>query len=189
MQPLLRSERLLLRPYTLEDASTVQRLAGDWRVAEPTAAIPHPYPDGAAESWISTHPDLFASRKGSSYAVTLESTTELVGTVSLLDVSSIHARAEVGYWVGVQHWGSGYCTEAIGLLVSFAEAHFGLTRLVGRCIASNVASARVLEKAGFSLEGRQVKHLLHQGRYEDMLLFGRCNSARGVVSPLTGTPK
>ena len=182
MQPPLRSERLLLRPYTLEDASTVQRLAGDRRVAEPTAAIPHPYPDGAAGSWISTHSDLFASREGASYAVTLASTTELVGTVSLLDISPLHARAEVGYWIGFQHWGSGYCSEAIGMLASFAEEHFGLTRLVGRCIGSNVASARVLKKAGFTLEGRQTKHFLHKGRYEDMLLFGRCSSTRGVAS-------
>lgn len=156
----------------------MQRLAGDRRVAEPTAAIPHPYPDGAAESWISTHSQLFASRKGVSFALVVES-SELVGTVSLLDVAPAHARAEVGYWVGVSHWGRGYCTEALGMLVAFAEDHFGLTRLVGRCIASNAASARVMEKAGFTLEGRQIKHVQRDGRYEDMLLFGRCSSARG----------
>ena len=179
MQPSLRSPRLLLRPYVLADAPTVQRLAGDRRVAEPTAAIPHPYPEHAAESWISTHPELFASRKGVSFAIIVESNTELVGTVSLLDVAAAHARAEVGYWVGVQHWGQGYCTEALGLLVQFAEEHFGLTQLVGRCVASNISSARVMEKVGFSLEGRQIKHVQRSGRYEDMLLFGRCSGKRG----------
>lgn len=187
MQPSLRSARLLLRPYALSDAPIVQRLAGDRRVAEPTAAIPHPYPDGAAELWISTHPELFASRKGVSFAITIESSTELIGTVSLLDVAAAHARAEVGYWVGVQHWGRGYCTEAIGALVSFAEEHLHLTRLVGRCVASNVASARVMEKAGFSLEGRQIKHVQRYDRYEDMLLFGRCSRSRGEALTLRRT--
>jgi [ribosomal protein S5]-alanine N-acetyltransferase len=179
VQPTLRSPRLLLRPYVLADAPAVQRLAGDRRVAEPTAAIPHPYPDGAAESWISTHPGMFSTRKGASFAIIVESSTELVGTVSLLDLAAAHARAEVGYWVGVQHWGRGYCTEALGMLVRFAEDHFSLTRLVGRCIATNIASARVMEKVGFSLEGRQLQHVRRNDRFEDMLLFGRCAAQRG----------
>jgi ribosomal-protein-alanine N-acetyltransferase len=182
VQPRIQSKRLLLRPYELEDASSVQRLAGDRRVAEPTAAVPHPYPDGAAQAWISTHSASFASRRGVSYAVTLASTTELVGTVSLLEISSLHARAEIGYWIGFEHWGFGYCTEALGMLTVFAEEALGLTRLIGRCIASNVGSARVLEKSGFSLEGRQAKHFLNKGgHYEDMLLFGRCSSTRNVT--------
>lgn len=179
MQPSLCSTRLILRPYTLADAPSVQRLAGDRRVAEPTAAIPHPYPAGAAESWISTHAGLFASRKGVCFAVTLGVTDELIGTVSLLDVAAAHARAEVGYWMGLSHWGRGYCTEAVGMLVTFAEEHWDLTRLVGRCVASNPASARVMEKAGFILEGQLIKHVLRGGRYEDMLLFGRCSPRRG----------
>jgi ribosomal-protein-alanine N-acetyltransferase len=180
-QPSLRSERLLLRPYAFHDAPAVQSLAGDRRVAAPTAAIPHPYPDGAAAAWISTHRDLFASGKEATFAVTLAAGGELVGTVSLLDTSARHARAEVGYWVGLKYWGCGYCTEALGTLVRFAEEHFGLTRLVGRCIASNSASVRVLEKSGFSFEGRQAKHILHEGRHEDMLLFGRCSAARDAA--------
>jgi RimJ/RimL family protein N-acetyltransferase len=183
MQPSLRSNRLLLRSYTLADAPIVQRLAGDRRVALPTAAIPHPYPDGAAESWISTHPELFAARKGVCFAITVGATAELVGTMSLLDIAAAHARGEVGYWVGLQHWGNGYCTEALHLLMSFAEEHFALTRLTGRCVASNVASARVMEKVGFSLEGRLIKHVLREGRYEDMLLFGRCSWNRGETRP------
>jgi [ribosomal protein S5]-alanine N-acetyltransferase len=69
----------------------------------------------------------------------------------------------------------------VGTLIRFAEEQFGLTRLVGRCIGSNSASARVLEKSGFSLEGRQAKHILHEGQYEDMLLFGRCSAGRDAA--------
>lgn len=54
----------MLRPLTLADASDVQRLAGEREIAETTAAIPHPYPDGAAETWIATHADRFARRDG-----------------------------------------------------------------------------------------------------------------------------
>ena len=179
MQPSLTTDRLRLRPYEMSDAPEIRRLAGDRRVAQPTAAIPHPYPEGAAEAWISAHPDLFASKKGVSYAVTLAATAQLVGTVSLLDVAAQHSRAEVGYWVGVEHWGRGYCTEALALLLSFGEGHFRVSRFVGRCLATNLGSARVLAKSGFIPEGRQVKHVHHFGSYEDMLLFGKCAARRG----------
>lgn len=180
MQPILVSPRLRLRPYDRSDAPEVQRLAGDRRVAEPTAAIPHPYPDGAAQAWIAGHGKLFESGRGVCFAVTLTATSELLGTVSLLDVSAAHLRAEVGYWVGHEHWGRGYCREALATLMAFAEDHFHTSRFIGRCLASNLASARVLEHCGFVPEGRQVAHARREGRYEDMLLFGRCRAERSA---------
>lgn len=178
MQPILVSPHLRLRPYSKSDGAEVRRLAGERRVSEPTAAIPHPYPDGAAEAWISGHEKLFETGRGVSYAITLATTSELLGTVSLLDVSAEHFRAEVGYWVGLEHWGNGYCTEALSTLMAFAEDHFKTSRFIGRCLASNRGSARVLQKSGFAPEGRQVKQVRREGRYEDMLLFGRCCGTR-----------
>ncbi len=181
MQPVLNSRRLLLRSYTQADAPEVQRLASDRHVAEPTAAISHPYPEGAAQAWIATTADVFSSGRGVSYAITLQSTSQLVGTVSLLDFSSAHTRAEVGYWVGIDYWGHGYCAEALACLLDFGRAHFAITRFVGRCAALNLASARVLEKCGFTREGVQVKHVLRNGCFEDMLLYGRCHPSRHVA--------
>lgn len=181
MQPILLSQRLRLRPYAMSDAPDVQRLAGDRRVAQPTLGIPHPYPDGAAETWISGHEKTFETGRGVSYAITLATTSELLGTVSLLDISAEHFRAEVGYWVGVEQWGKGYCTEALSTLMAFAEDHFKTSRFVGRCLADNVGSARVLQKCAFLPEGRQVRHMRREDRYEDMLLFGRCCGKRDLA--------
>lgn len=172
MQPTLTTARLLLRPFTLADAPDVQRLAGDARVAGPTAAVPHPYPDGAAEAWIATHAAAFAAGLQVNCAITLRSTGTLLGAISLMDIHLADARAEVGYWIGVDHWRQGYCSEALVALIGYAHQGLGLTRIVARCAASNPGSAGVMEKAGLQREGLLRLHTRKQGRFEDMLLYG-----------------
>ncbi|MCP3675590.1 MAG: GNAT family N-acetyltransferase, partial [Gammaproteobacteria bacterium] len=54
-QPILKTKRLILKPFTIEDSSRVTVLAGDKKIADVTANIPHPYPEGLANEWISTH--------------------------------------------------------------------------------------------------------------------------------------
>jgi RimJ/RimL family protein N-acetyltransferase len=162
-----------LRPFFLEDADSVELLAGDLRVAETTAAIPHPYPTGAAIGWISGHGAVFESRSGAVYAITDRTSGHLLGAISLLEVSTTHARCELGYWVAYKHWSKGICTEAARTLVDFAEQEFGATRVIARCLARNLGSARVLEKAGLVLEGRLVKHVQHRGVFEDLLVYGK----------------
>lgn len=171
LQPTLTSSRLTLRPYSAADAAEVRRLAGDRRIADTTTSIPHPYPECAAEAWIALHPASFAARKEVTFAVTVAS-GELLGTASLLDLSAAHARAELGYWIGFEFWGRGYCTEAVSRLVEFAQQDLDITRIIARCLARNTASARVMEKVGLKREWHLVKHTLKNGVYEDVLLYG-----------------
>ena len=189
MQPSFDTPRLILRPYDSSDASIVQRLAGDQRVADAATTIPHPYPDGAAEVWIATHATAFEAKKEITFATTLRTTGQVVGTVSLLDISARHARAELGYWTGVPFWGAGYCTEAVARLIAYARECLGTSRIVGRCLARNPASARVMEKAGLVREGHLVKHVLKNDSYEDVLLYGVVLSHRGSeANPLSHKP-
>ena len=171
-QPTLNIARLCLRPFRFADAPEVQRLAGDPLVADTTLSIPHPYPDGAAEAWIARHQSGFESRGPAVYAMTLGDGGQLVGTISLINVSLADARAELGYWVGVEYWRRGYCTEAARALIAFAAESWSITRIVAKCLARNPASARVMEKLGMSYEGRLPLHTHKNGRFEDLLLYG-----------------
>ena len=78
--PTLQTERLVLRAFSLNDAKEIQRQAGSPKIAATTLAIPHPYPDGAAEDWISRHQETFKNGHGADWAITLKSTNELIGT-------------------------------------------------------------------------------------------------------------
>jgi [ribosomal protein S5]-alanine N-acetyltransferase len=178
MQAILHTPRLSLRPFTLADADMVELLAGDIRVAETTAAIPHPYPKGAAAEWISTHQAIFESREGVIYAITDSTSGQLFGAINLLRISVTHARCELGYWVAHEHWSKGICSEAARALIDYAVHELGISRVVARCLARNPGSARVMEKAGLVLEGRLVKDVLHRGVYEDMLIYGKVFSNR-----------
>lgn len=163
--PTLKSETLLLRPFILEDASTVQKLAGNKRVSDTTANVPYPYDDGLAESWISTHESRWKNGEGLTYAVALIESNILVGAVGFVTI--INAEAELGYWIGVPYWGKGYCTEAVKLLVNFSFDDLGLKRVYAKHLARNPASGRVLVKAGFAHIGSTFEECRkHEGQVE-----------------------
>jgi len=186
MQPTLHTPRLTLRPFHRDDSDDVERLAGDVRVAATTAAIPHPYPKGAAAVWIATHASKFDTLTGVDYAITDSESGELLGAISLLNLSAAHARCEIGYWVAHNHWSMGICSEAARALIVYAHSALGITRVVAHCLARNVGSSRVMEKAGLLREGRLARHVCHQGAFEDVLLYGMVFPEREAPSQLQG---
>jgi RimJ/RimL family protein N-acetyltransferase len=170
-QPTLITERLLLRPLTLADAPDVQRLAGEREIAATTAAIPHPYPDGAAEAWIETHAGRFARGEAAAFAVTRRADSALLGVVGL-EINAEMQRAELGYWIGKPYWNQGYCTEAAAAVVRFALLDLGLRRVFARHFSRNPASGRVMQKIGMRHEGTLRRHAVRWGEVHDLELYG-----------------
>lgn len=167
--PILETPRLILRQFVLADASRVRELAGDRAIAATTMNIPHPYPDGAAEEWIATLPELFDGGKSVHFAVTLRSTGELVGGCGLL-INELHKRAELGYWIGKEYWGNGYATEAAIAVIDYAFSR-GMNRVFAEHYHTNPASGRVLQKAGMTLEGTLRQHMVKWGEPMDMVVY------------------
>lgn len=169
-QPILRTARLVLRPFEPADAKAVQHLAGAPEVADTTQNIPHPYEDGMAEAWIATHSGAFERRESVVLAIT-HPTDGIVGALNLR-LEMQHERAEIGYWIGVPFWGRGYATEAVreGLRYGFLE--LGLHRIYATHMTRNPASGRVMQKAGMRHEGRHREHVVVKGRHEDIEVYG-----------------
>ncbi len=169
--PTIHTARLVLRAFSGSDAADIRRLAGDWRVADTTATIPHPYPDGAAEAWVVTHEAAWNLGRGLTLAITLRDTRELAGAIGLSIVPE-HRSAELGYWLGVSHWGNGCATEAARALIDHGFGKLDLHRIHAHHFARNPASGRVLEKAGMKLEGLRRQAFLKWGRFEDIREWG-----------------
>ena len=157
-QRVIKSKRLLLRPFQADDAKEVQRLAGNIKVSATTLNIPYPYDDGLAEEWISTHIDHWNNRTSISYAITDRKNFKLLGTMSL--VSIYNTEAELGYWVGEPFWGNGYCTEAAKAIVEFAFTELGIIKISGEHLLSNIASGKVMKNIGM----RYLKRIQKQDR-------------------------
>ena len=183
MQPSLITPRLRLRPFEVGDSIAVQRLAGDRRVALAATAIPHPYPDGEAERWIATHAPAFVARREITFAIALADEGALVGAIALIDLSERHARGELGYWIGVDYWNRGYCTEAAAEMIRYAHESLRVTKIVARCALQNKASSRVMEKLGLEREGLLAKHAWKHGRYDDVLVYGLVLPGRELRGP------
>jgi ribosomal-protein-alanine N-acetyltransferase len=174
---VIECERLRLRPFTLADAPDVARLAGDALVAETTLNIPHPYPPGAAEAWIGAHRAEW--ERGTALNLALERREDgvLLGAIGL-GINADHASAEVGYWIGVPYWGSGYATEAARALIAYAFDELGLNRLYAYHVTGNPASGRVMQKAGMRLEGELRQNLRKGGEFRDSRLYAVIRSDR-----------
>ncbi len=144
--PVLETKRLILRAPRLEDTKPVAALANDRRIADNTARIPHPYKASDAEGFIT------GANKADGEAVfliTLRDDT-VIGACGIVPQEQ---TPELGYWLGVPHWGQGYATEALHATIDYAFTDLGHDALQAGARVTNPASRRVLEKCGFQWTG------------------------------------
>jgi len=144
--PVLESKRLAMRAPRLEDAKTVAALANDRRIAENTARIPHPYKIADADGFIR------GANKSDGEAVFLITLRDKT-VIGACGVTAQEQTPELGYWLGVEHWGKGYATEALHAVIDYAFTDLEHIALQAGARVTNPASRRVLEKCGFQWTG------------------------------------
>jgi RimJ/RimL family protein N-acetyltransferase len=145
-QPVLETERLILRAFRAEDAETVSILAGEWDVARMMAPVPHPYPVSFAQDWINSHRTSAAAGTDMTFAICLDNA--LIGSINIENRGD--DTTGIGYWVGKTHWNKGYASEALAEILRYAFHILNVNLLTTELFADNLGSARVLEKAGFT---------------------------------------
>ena len=169
-QPTIHASRILLRPFSLDDAAAVQLLAGEYEIADTTLSIPHPYEDGMAEDWIDGRAEQFQAEMNANFAIVEKVSLQLIGAVSLAVDKDAH-KAELGYWIGKPYWNQGYATDAAESIIDYGFKHLRLNRIVARHFVRNPASGRVMQKVGMVYEGTLRKDVIKWGKYEDLHLY------------------
>ena len=143
---VLETERLMLRRPTLADVKAIARLADDRRIAENTRRLPHPYSQDHAIEFVRATAD---DNRGTVFLV--ENNFVPIGMVGV-DWSESDAP-ELGYWLGVAHWGQGFGTEAARAVIDFTFEEFDIEQLISGARVNNPASRNILEKCGFQWSG------------------------------------
>lgn len=171
---MMRGRLCLVRPYRAADAKAICAIADDFMVARwMTRAFPHPYTQRDADEWIALATSDIAERY---YAIEVDGS--LAGGVGVEPYDGERdGNAAFGYWLGRAYWGRGIATEAARMFADRALESGRLRRLEASVFAENVASARVLEKCGFTREGtlRQF-YLDRSGKICDAVYFARLAS-------------
>ncbi len=147
-------------------------------VYETTLNIPYPYTGADADWWIKKRIE-HTRKQGKEVAFAIRDKGKLIGVVSAdnFEVGTTH-RAEIGYWLARHYWGCGLMSDAVRAYVSYAFDELGVLRLTAEVFDFNIASARVLEKNGFTLEGRLRKHFRKDGKLIDAGFYGLLKDER-----------
>jgi RimJ/RimL family protein N-acetyltransferase len=142
---VLETERLTLRRPTLADVKSIARLANDLRIAENTRRLPHPYLQEHAVEFVR------ATADGGETVFLIENNFSPIGMVGI-DWRK-EELPELGYWLGVEHWGQGFGTEAARAAIDYFFEEFDADHLISGARVANPASRNILEKCGFQWSG------------------------------------
>jgi RimJ/RimL family protein N-acetyltransferase len=171
---VLETERLTLRKPTLADVKAIARLANDRRIADNTRRLPHPYSQDHAVEFVR------GTANGNRETVFLiENTHTPIGVVGV-DWREQDAP-ELGYWLGVEHWGQGFGTEAARAVIDYSFEEFDVEHLISGARVTNPSSRNILEKCGFQWSGVELHRFEALGSSTPVDCF---RLSRGVWSSL-----
>lgn len=171
----IRTDRLILRPFTLDDLDDLFAIYSRPDVArylywEPRGRIE------VAESLDRKLAQSVLAEQGQrlTVAVVLPALERVIGDVTLKWLSSEHRQGEIGFSFHPDHHGFGFATEAAEAMLELGFQGLRLHRIIGRCDARNMRSARVLERLGMHREAYFVHNEMVKGEWGDELVYAVC---------------
>jgi ribosomal-protein-alanine N-acetyltransferase len=169
---ILRGVRCTLRPWRPADAESLVRHGNNLNVAKHLRdRFPHPYTRDDAREFLNA---ICGAEPQTNFAIDVSG--EAAGGLGFVPGRDVERySAEVGYWLGEAFWRRGIGTEALELFAQYAFDDLRLLRLFALPLADNLASIRVLEKAGFTREGMLRASCVKYGEPRDQLLFAKIN--------------
>lgn len=171
----LYGKNCLLRSWRMDDAPSVAMYANNraiWRNLRDV--FPNPFTLQDAREWLVQR----VSGCDDSVYLAIDVGGQAVGSIVCRLFQDIDAKnGEIGYWLGEPFWGRGVVGDAVRVFCDYLFDDLDLVRLQANVFGWNPASGRVLEKAGFELEGRLRKAVFKDGEVTDRLIYGKLNPA------------
>jgi len=163
-------ENLYLRKYRLQDIPLYAEFASNPEICRYMRDdFPHPCTPERAEAYIL---GAMGGHKTTHFAIDFQG--GFAGDIHLQPQTDIlRHSALLGYWLAEPFWGCGIMTEAVKTITQYGFLVLGLKRIVARVLADNVASVKVLEKAGFIREGYFKRAVIKHGEYLDQAQYAR----------------
>ncbi|MGH7002099.1 MAG: GNAT family N-acetyltransferase [Stellaceae bacterium] len=163
--------RIQLRRWRADDLEALVRYANNRNVSRNIRdRFPYPYTRTDAEAWIT-----LCDQQGEpvlNFAIDLDG--EAIGGIGFERFTDVHRlTVEIGYWLGEPFWGRGIATAALMRATIYGFETLGVERIEAGVFDGNSASARVLEKAGYTFEGRLRRSVFKDGHILDSLLYSR----------------
>lgn len=149
MKEVIETERLKLRKWKVEDKEELYPLASDPLVGPAAGWPPHKSIEESENIIINV------LSEENTYAITLQKTGEIIGSIGLFKtterkIEKEEGELEVGYWIARNCWGKGYAPEAVEAILDYAFTKLGQNRVWCSAHLGNSKSMRVQEKCGFS---------------------------------------
>ncbi|KGR77086.1 GNAT family N-acetyltransferase [Ureibacillus sinduriensis] len=169
--PVLKTERLILRKITETDASSIYTYLSDPEVMKYYGLEPfQSVQDALAE--ISWYESIFKEQTGIRWGISLKDSDRIIGSCGFLNTVSSHYRTDIGFEVSKEYWGQGIGSEAIMAIIHYAFEHMNIQRIQALIEPPNIASQKMVEKAGFLREGLLRKYEYACGKFDDLYMYG-----------------
>jgi len=163
-----------IREWRLSDAQNLVTAINNKKIQDNLRdGLPYPYTIKDAEEFIA---NMLSADKAVTYAFAITDEDKAVGSIGVFRCSNIHFRsAEMGYYIAEPYWGKGIGTSAVEQVCRYIFENTDIVRIFAEPFASNIASCRILEKAGFQCEGILRKNAIKNGTFIDMKMYALIN--------------
>ena len=168
--PLLETERLILRKFTIEDVNDYFESASDPDVIRFLRWGPHPNKDYTLQYLQRVLKDYSQGEDGP-WGIELKTIKKVIGSIHIMRLDTRHQKAEIGFVLTKAYWKNGYMTEALDRVLEYSFTELSLNRIEALCIPDNQAAIRVVKKAGMQMEGTLRQYEFLKGNFVDVKLF------------------
>ena len=159
-----------IRKWELSDAKDLAAALSNRKVQDNLRdGLPYPYTEQDGKEFISA---MLSADESETFAFAITVDNMVLGSIGIFRQGNIHRQtAELGYYIAEEYWGKGIMTEAVKQICEYVFANSDIIRIYAEPFAYNIASCRVLEKAGFQYEGTLRSNAVKNGKVIDMKMY------------------